>query len=98
MSEPGKASPESTINAVSSVPGGISLFLVDRDGAVQSSYFDPRMPNAKWSEWFRLSELAKASPGSTVTAVSSVPGGISLFLADRDGAVQSSYFDPRFID
>jgi len=38
VSDPGKAAPASTVTAVSSVPGGISLFLVDRDGAVQSSY------------------------------------------------------------
>jgi hypothetical protein len=30
---------------VSSVPGGVSLFVIDRDGAVQSTYFDPRVAN-----------------------------------------------------
>jgi hypothetical protein len=28
--------------AVSSVPGGVSLFVIDPEGAVQTSYFDPR--------------------------------------------------------
>jgi hypothetical protein len=31
------------VSAVSSVPGGVSLFLVDGEGAVQTSFFDPRL-------------------------------------------------------
>jgi hypothetical protein len=83
------------LSAVSSVPGGVSLFLLDRDGAVQTRYFDPRVRPQRWSSWFPLSDPRKARVPSVVSSVSSVPGGVSLFLVDREGAVQTSYFDPR---
>jgi hypothetical protein len=83
------------VAAVSSVPGGVSLFVVDRDGAVQSSYYDPRVPQPRWTDWFRLGEPGKVAVDTHVAAVSSVPGGVSLFVVDRDFAVQSTYYDPR---
>jgi hypothetical protein len=83
------------VSAVSTVPGGVSLFLVDSQGAVQSSYFDPRVANPQWAPWFRVSQAGLAPAGAVVSAVSTVPGGVSLFLVDSQGAVQSSYFDPR---
>jgi galactose oxidase-like protein len=85
----------SRVTAVSTVPGGVSLFLVDQQGAVQSSYFDPRVPNPQWAPWFRLTEDGCGQPGAAAATVSSVPGGASIFFMDRQGAVQSSYFDPR---
>ena len=80
---------------MSTVAGGVSLFLADREDAVQTSYLDPRVDNPQWSPWARLSEAAKTTPGAVVSAVSNVAGGVSLFLADREGAVQTSFFDPR---
>lgn len=81
------------ISAVSAAQGSVSLFVVGMDGAVWSKYFDARIPNAKWSEWFSLG--AKVRVGSNVTAVSTVQGGISLFTVGLDDAVYSAYFDPR---
>jgi hypothetical protein len=95
LSDAAKTTPGAVVSAVSSVPGGVSLFVADREGAVQTSYFDPRVANPEWSAWARLSDAAKTTPGAVVSAVSSVPGGVSLFVADREGAVQTSYFDPR---
>ena len=95
VSPDGLAPAGSVVSAVSTVPGGVSLFLVDPQGAVQSSYFDPRVANPQWAPWFRVSPDGLAPAGSVVSAVSTVPGGVSLFLVDPQGAVQSSYFDPR---
>jgi len=95
LSDAGKAPGGAVVSAVSSVPGGVSLFLVDPDGAVQTSYYDPRVAAPAWSPWARLSDVGKAPGGAVVTAVSSVPGGVSLFLVDPDGAVQTSFYDPR---
>ncbi len=98
LSKPGTAPVGSSVGAVSSVPGGVSLFVVGNDGAIWSSYFDPRQANARWADWFSLSKPGTASVGATVSAISSVPGGISLFEPGRDRAVWSSYFDPRQTD
>src|SRR5260370_255995 len=94
LSDAGKAPPGAPVAAISTVPGGTSLFLVDLDGAVQSSFFDPQLAQPKWSDWFRLSDAGKAPPSAPVAAISTIPGGTSLFLVDLNGPVQSSYFDP----
>jgi hypothetical protein len=95
VSEPGLATSGAIVSAVSTVPGGVSLFVVDPQGAVQSSYFDPRVANPQWASWFRVSEPGLAASAAVVSAVSTVPGGVSLFVVDPQGAVQSTYFDPR---
>ena len=95
LSEPGKAPLGSSVSAVSSVEGGISLYVVDAEGAVQSSYYDSRLANPQWMPWFRLSEIGKTPAGTVATAVSTVPGGVSLFVVDTQNAVQSAYFDPH---
>ena len=96
LSDPEIAPMGSRIASVSSVPGGVSLFLVDPQGAVQSSYFDPRVANPQWATWFRVSPDGLAPAGAVVSAVSMVPGGVSLFLVDPQGAVQSSYSIPAW--
>jgi hypothetical protein len=73
----------------------VSLFVVDPDAAVQSTYYDPRVAEPGWANWFRLSDTNKINLGTSIAAVSSVPGGVSLFLVDADRAVQSAYYDPR---
>jgi hypothetical protein len=47
----------STIQAISAVPGGTSLFLVGLDGHVWSSHFDPRVER-RWVDWFRVRDRA----------------------------------------
>jgi hypothetical protein len=44
---------------VSSVPGDVSLFVADRRGTVQGSYFDPRVADLHWVDLFNLSEAGK---------------------------------------
>ena len=84
-----------TLATVSTVPGGISLFATDIDGVVNSTYFDPRVTKPDWVSWFPIHPEKRFWPIGPVTAVSSVPGGVSLFAVDRDGIVMSTYYDPR---
>lgn len=89
----GKARAGTTISAVSAAYGSVSLFIVGANGSVWSKYFDARVANAKWSDWFSLGGGVKI--GSDIAAISTVEGGISLFVVGLDDAVWSSYFDPR---
>jgi hypothetical protein len=82
------------VTAISSVPGGVSLFNADIDGVVHSTYFDPRVPNPHWVEWFPIRPEQRLRPLSIVSAVSSVPGRISLFGQNSDGVVVGAHFDP----
>ncbi len=81
------------VSALSTRPGGTSLFAVDKDGQVLSSYFPDSTKGGQWSDWFPLGP--KTFPvGSVVTALSTRPGGTSLFVVAEDGQVWSKYFDP----
>lgn len=89
----GKVREKSNVSAVSATKGGVSLFVVGTDGGVYSAYYDPRVANPKWSEWFPLG--GKIAEGTTISAVSAVEGGVSLFSIGLDYGVYSAYFDPR---
>ena len=84
--------------AVSTTPGGTSLFILGEDGRVWSTYYDPGNvgPDARggWQPWFPLG--ANVFPqGSPVAAISTGPGGTSLFVTGFDSQIWSTYFDPR---
>ena len=85
----------SRLAAISTVPGGISLFGVGADGSVQSSYYDPRLPQRQWSPWFALSGPNAVRPGANVSAVAYTPGGAALYIVGNNDAVYSAFFDPR---
>jgi type II restriction enzyme len=88
-------SPETTnVSAVSSLPGAASLFVVGLDGRIWSKFYDPRIADAKWSDWFPLGDNT-FPPTSVVTAISGVPGGVTLFVVGHDRKVWSQYYDPR---
>src|SRR5262245_36090054 len=86
-----------TITAVSTRPGGVSLFALGDANRVWSAYYDPANlgpPDAGgWNGWFPIGDNVFPA-GSTVSAVSSKPGGTSLFLVGLDGQVWSTYWDP----
>jgi hypothetical protein len=91
----GSVSPETTnVSAVSSLPGAASLFVVGLDGRIWSKFYDPRIADAKWSDWFPLGDNT-FPPTSVVTAISGVPGGVTLFVVGHDRKVWSQYYDPR---
>ena len=91
----GSVSPETTnVSAVSSLPGATSLFVVGLDGRIWSKFYDPRIADAKWSDWFPLGDNT-FPPTSVVTSISGVPGGVTLFVIGHDRKVWSQYYDPR---
>jgi hypothetical protein len=81
------------VAALSTVPGGTSLFMAGEDGRVWTAFFDPRSSN-QWSAWAPIGESVFPHTG-TVAAISTVPGGTSLFVLGFDGRVWSTFFDPR---
>lgn len=79
------------VAAVSTVEGGVSLFVVGPDNAVHTNYFDPRVRNA-WSGWLPLGGAVRR--GAAVAAVTPKRGAVSLFAVGADNRVVSAYFDP----
>ena len=87
-----------SVTALSTRPGGTSLFVIAEDGQVWSRFFpDPDHPN-QWSPWFALGPN-EFPAGSRVTAVSTGPGGTSLYVLGFDGQVWTRFFpDPQHRD
>jgi hypothetical protein len=92
---------ESTVTAISTRPGGTSLYLVGLDegqggGRVWSKFFpDPDHPT-QWTGWFPLGEN-RFRPGSAVTALSTGPGATSLYVIGLDGQVWTNFFPSQVV-
>ena len=86
----------SRVAAVSTQPGGTSLFVVGLDeghggGRVWTNSFpDPRHPNQGMG-WRPLGDNV-FRPGSPVTALSLAPGATSLYLMGLDGQIWGNFF------
>lgn len=80
------------VTALSTMENGTSLYVHGLDNAVWTRWFDPRDPKQDWSPWISLGGNMK--PGTEVTAISTVPGGTTLFIVGPEGDVQTQYFDP----
>lgn len=89
----GGVKPGTSVQALSTVEGGTSIFVVGHDGGVWSKYFDPRIANPKWSDWFSLG--GQVRPGSDIAAISTKPDGVSLFVVGLDNSVFTNFFDPQ---
>ena len=79
-----------SIATLSTARGGTSLYVVDLDGKVSANFFPPPDAAPQWSGWFALGEKGFPS-GSTVTALSTRPGGTSLYVLGDDGQVWTNF-------
>lgn len=88
--------PQSEISTLSRFANHLDLFVVGRDSAVYSTFWDA---NGGWfNRWFRLidnnfGDNFTVPPGSRVSAVSRFQDHIDLFVMGRDGGVYSTFWD-----
>lgn len=88
--------PSHNVAAVSTVPGGSSLFMVDDNLRLHTRAFDPRVDQRNWGPWQPMSGPQQANhAGQLITAVSPVEGATYLFMVQSDGSVGHRFFDPR---
>jgi hypothetical protein len=99
--------PGSNVTALSLSEGATSLYILGQEDSRVWNNFFPDLDTAPfwrlhWSVWSdqRLWPSNITFPqGSTITALSTVPGGTSLYVTGRDegfdGKVWSTSFDPR---
>jgi hypothetical protein len=71
------------------------LFFLGSDGLVRSTYYDPRDAHPAWVPPFVHSRATDVDGHSTIDAISTFPGAVSLFAVSADGTVRSRYFDAR---
>jgi hypothetical protein len=82
----------SKVSALSTVPGGISLYVLDSNGKVWTNFFPASNGSLSWNGWFDLPGDNVFPQGSTVTALSTVPGGTSLYVVGFDDKVWTNFF------
>jgi len=88
--------PGSPISVLSRFPEHLDLFVVGRDAAVYSTFWDG---SSGWpNNWFRLADTNfadgfKVPTGSQVTSVARAPDLIDLFVAGFDGGVYSTFWN-----
>jgi hypothetical protein len=82
----------SSVTALSTVPGGTSLYVLDFDGKVWTNFFPAADGSPRWNGWFALPGDKAFPKSSTVTALSTVDGGTSLYVLDFDGKVWTNFF------
>jgi hypothetical protein len=80
----------SPVTALSTISGGTSLYVIGFDGQVWSRFFPGPRPG-QWSSWFPLGPNLFPA-GSPVTALSTIPGGTSLYVIGFDGQIWSRFF------
>jgi hypothetical protein len=86
--------PGSSISALSLGEGQTSLYLTGLDGKVWSNFFPRPDGQHEWLGWFPIGPIAFRTVAEPV-ALSTRPGGTSLFVPGSDGRIWSAYFDPR---
>jgi Beta-L-arabinofuranosidase, GH127 catalytic domain len=85
--------PQATaVTALSTVPGGTSLYVVGFDGKVWTNFFPAADGSPRWNGWFALPGDNVFPERSTVTALSTVPGGTSLYVLGLDRKVWTNFF------
>ena len=88
--------PQSEISVLSRYPTHLDLFVVGRDSAVYSTFWDA---NGGWfNHWFRLGDTNfadgfKVPIRSPVSSLSRYPDHIDLFVSGFDGGVYSTFWD-----
>jgi hypothetical protein len=70
--------------------GDTGLYVVGLDGKVWTNFF-PAGDELRWSGWTALGDNVFPVGGS-VTALSTVPGGTSLYVVGLDGKVWTNFF------
>ncbi|WP_196808148.1 M12 family metallopeptidase [Mycobacterium sp. URHD0025] len=80
-----------TVTALTPRKDHIDLFSTGTDGAVWSTFWEPR---TGWVNWFLIHPEVKMQPGATVTALVPRENHIDLFVTGTDGAVWSTWWEP----
>jgi uncharacterized Rossmann fold enzyme len=89
-----KAAPSAPVTALWRDQGHLDLFMTDRDGVVQSTWWDAGVSHGYRPEgWFPIHAEMKATPGAPVTAIWRTQSHLDLFVTDRSGVVQSIFLD-----
>ncbi|GLV60412.1 hypothetical protein KDH_72320 [Dictyobacter sp. S3.2.2.5] len=92
-------SQSSTISVVSRFPEHMDLFVVGKNDAIYSTWWDGASDGGKWDHgWFSISDPNfpdgfTVNQGTVVSAIARFPEHLDLFVVGKDGAIYSTWWD-----
>jgi hypothetical protein len=95
ITPPGAARPGSPLAAVTRLDGALDVFWIGPDGAVGTTWANPRVDGAKWHPPFPITPPGAARPGSPLAAVTRLDGALDVFWIGPDGAVGTTWANPQ---
>jgi hypothetical protein len=94
ISPPGASRANSPLCAVTRLEGGLDVFWIGVDGAINSNWANPEVDSGNWHTPFPISPPAASRANSPLSAVTRLEGGLDVFWIGADGAVGSNWANP----
>jgi hypothetical protein len=95
ITPPGATRADSPLAAVTRLDGALDAFWMGPDGAVDTTWANPRVDGAKWHPPFPITPPGAARPGSPLAAVTRLDGALDVFWIGPDGAVGTTWANPQ---
>jgi hypothetical protein len=94
ISPAGAARAGSALAAVTRLEGALDVFWIGPDGAVMTTWSNPKIDKAKWHDPFPISPPGAARAGSTLAVVTRLEGALDAFWIGPDGAIVATWANP----
>jgi hypothetical protein len=95
ITPPGAARPGSPLAAVTRLDGALDVFWIGPDGAVGTTWANPRIDNARWHPPFPITPPGASRADSPLAALTRLDGALDAFWIGGDGAVGTTWANPR---
>jgi Domain of unknown function (DUF4185) len=80
---------------VTRLNGALDVFWIGPDGAVATTWANPQVDSGRWHPPFPITPSGAARPGSPLAAVTRLDGALDVFWIGPDGAVATTWANPR---
>src|SRR5262249_43503231 len=87
--------PDSPLAAVTRLEGALDVFWIGPDGAVATTWANPKVDGAKWHAPFPITPPGATRTGSPLTVVTRLEGALDAFWIGSDGAVATTWANPK---
>jgi hypothetical protein len=85
----------SPLAAVTRLDGALDAFWIGPDGAVATTWANPQLDSGQWHPPFPITPPGAACHGSSIAAVTRLEGALDVFWIGPDGAVGTTWANPR---
>jgi hypothetical protein len=95
ITPPGATRADSPLAASTRLEGALDVFWIGPDGAVASTWANPRVDNGAWHAPFPITPPGASRVNSPIAAVTRLEGALDVFWIGPDGAVGTTWANPN---